>query len=210
MVFVRERPNRSSVLYGFAWIRKGYAIVGWRLIVLAFWRFSRLFLNVRRPPFILFLSTLRIRRSKCYVLYLGNSILFGCSTFSHIQRECMKICEIQFPELAPVHPRIAIHLLSSCRFPGCAGFYLLYVCEIVGLPVMLESTEKKSLLHLRTYPQCLQALIKLQGSHFQIGEWPQCKLNLRVRRVGKKKYCSIIIYVRTHKMRNQNDLISCE
>jgi len=45
---------------------------------------------------------------------------------------------------------------------------------------MLESTENKSHPRLRIRDVYSGALIKLQGSHFQAGEWLQRKLNFCV------------------------------
>lgn len=83
----------------------------------------------------------------------------------------MKICEIQFPGLTPVHPRTAIHLLSCCRFPVCVGFYLLHVCEVVSLSAMPESTGKKLLLHLRArnvYRRCFDQITSLALSNCKV------------------------------------------
>jgi len=77
-----------------------------------------------------------------------------------------------------VRRSIVIHLSFYC-FP--ASFCLPYVwLELVGLPAMLESTENKSHPRLRIRDVYSGALIKLQGSHFQAGEWLQRKLNFYV------------------------------
>lgn len=147
---------------------QGYAIVSGWLIVLAFWRssiliecktFVPLFLSAPR----ILLEILRIVRRKFYSIWLLRSPIFSANVW--------KYAKYNFRDFSPVHPRIAIHLLSCCRFPMCAGFYLLYVCEVVGLPATPESTGKKSLLHLRirnVYRRCFDQITRLVLSNWWV------------------------------------------
>lgn len=64
--------------------------------------------------------------------------------FSHIQRKYMKICEIQFPRVAPVRPWNAIHLLSFYCFLVCWIPPSVYLQSVVGLRTTCLSLQRRS------------------------------------------------------------------
>lgn len=167
----RARKYRPFVLYGFERIRNG-AIVSskinrFRLMILTgIWALYRC---LKRTTFNV--GEYRLRRT-----HTGNFILFSLYSARYTR---MKTREIRFPRLAHqfVLQSLSTYLFFYC-FPNVAGFYLPYVwLELVGLPAMPESTENKSHPRLRIHDVYDDALITLQGSHFQAGEWLQRKLN---------------------------------
>lgn len=167
----RARKYRPFVLYGFERIRNG-AIVsskinGFSLMTLTGIR--ALYRRLKRTTFNGGECRLRryVRRKFHFVLLIFGEIYTYENTRNTISAT-----------RAPVRSSIAIYLSSFYCFPNVAGFYLPYVwLELVGLPAMPESTENKSHPRLRIHDVYSGALITLQDSHFQAGEWLQRKLN---------------------------------